>query len=39
MTKQAYFRDKPHLNIGTMGHVDHGKSPAPACDPPGSRVR
>ena len=26
MTKQAYIRDKPHLNIGTMGHVDHGKT-------------
>jgi elongation factor Tu len=26
MTKQAYLRNKPHLNIGTMGHVDHGKT-------------
>jgi elongation factor Tu len=26
MTKQVYVRDKPHLNIGTMGHVDHGKT-------------
>ena len=26
MTKQTYVRDKPHLNIGTMGHVDHGKT-------------
>jgi elongation factor Tu len=26
MIKQAYVRDKPHLNIGTMGHVDHGKT-------------
>ena len=26
MTKQAYTRTKPHLNIGTMGHVDHGKT-------------
>src|SRR6201996_6518656 len=26
MTKPAYVRDKPHLNIGTMGHVDHGKT-------------
>jgi elongation factor Tu len=26
MTKQSYIRDKPHLNIGTMGHVDHGKT-------------
>jgi elongation factor Tu len=26
MTKQVYIRDKPHLNIGTIGHVDHGKT-------------
>ncbi|MFB4195508.1 elongation factor Tu [Streptomyces carpaticus] len=26
MPKQAYTRTKPHLNIGTMGHVDHGKT-------------
>jgi elongation factor Tu len=26
MTKQTYLRTKPHLNIGTMGHVDHGKT-------------
>ncbi|WP_405496910.1 elongation factor Tu [Nocardia sp. NBC_00511] len=26
MAKQAYLRTKPHLNIGTMGHVDHGKT-------------
>ncbi|MFD3451517.1 elongation factor Tu [Streptomyces sp. NPDC058691] len=26
MPKQAYQRTKPHLNIGTMGHVDHGKT-------------
>jgi elongation factor Tu len=26
MTKQVYIRDKPHLNIGTMGHVDYGKT-------------
>jgi elongation factor Tu len=26
MTKQQYVRRKPHLNIGTMGHVDHGKT-------------
>ena len=26
MIKQAYVRDKPHLNIGTMGHVNHGKT-------------
>ena len=26
MTKQTYMRDKTHLNIGTMGHIDHGKT-------------
>ncbi|WDG32615.1 elongation factor Tu [Streptomyces sp. CA-278952] len=26
MSKTAYVRTKPHLNIGTMGHVDHGKT-------------
>ena len=23
---ELFRRDKPHLNIGTMGHVDHGKT-------------
>jgi elongation factor Tu len=26
MAKQEFARSKPHLNIGTMGHVDHGKT-------------
>jgi elongation factor Tu len=26
MAKQKFDRTKPHLNIGTMGHVDHGKT-------------
>ncbi len=26
MAKQTYNRSKPHLNIGTIGHVDHGKT-------------
>jgi elongation factor Tu len=26
MTRQNYLRTKPHLNIGTIGHVDHGKT-------------
>ncbi|GMT43468.1 MAG: elongation factor Tu [bacterium] len=25
MAKEKYIRTKPHLNIGTIGHVDHGK--------------
>jgi elongation factor Tu len=24
--KEKFFRSKPHLNIGTIGHVDHGKT-------------
>jgi elongation factor Tu len=26
MAKQKYERTKPHLNIGTIGHIDHGKT-------------
>ncbi|MCL4247183.1 MAG: elongation factor Tu [Anaerolineae bacterium] len=26
MTKTAFVRTKPHVNIGTIGHVDHGKT-------------
>jgi elongation factor Tu len=26
MAKEKFVRDKPHLNIGTIGHVDHGKT-------------
>jgi len=26
MSKQKFEREKPHLNIGTIGHVDHGKT-------------
>src|SRR5438105_8224773 len=26
MSKQKFERTKPHLNIGTIGHVDHGKT-------------
>jgi len=24
--KKIFSRDKPHCNIGTIGHVDHGKT-------------
>ena len=24
--KKVYLRDKPHINIGTIGHIDHGKT-------------
>src|SRR5262245_22368294 len=27
MAKEAFKREKPHVNVGTIGHVDHGKSP------------
>ena len=26
MAKAKYERTKPHVNIGTIGHVDHGKT-------------
>ncbi len=26
MAKESFLRDKPHVNVGTIGHVDHGKT-------------
>jgi len=26
MAKEQFVRDKPHVNVGTIGHVDHGKT-------------
>ncbi|HXV98681.1 MAG TPA: GTP-binding protein, partial [Anaerolineae bacterium] len=26
MAKAQFVRDKPHINVGTIGHVDHGKT-------------
>ncbi|MCJ7676696.1 MAG: GTP-binding protein, partial [Anaerolineales bacterium] len=26
MSKQKFARTKPHMNVGTMGHIDHGKT-------------
>jgi len=26
MGKERFVRDKPHVNVGTMGHIDHGKT-------------
>ncbi|MBU0534536.1 MAG: elongation factor Tu, partial [Candidatus Omnitrophica bacterium] len=26
MAKEKFERKKPHINIGTIGHVDHGKT-------------
>ncbi len=30
MAKKKFERTKPHLNVGTIGHVDHGKTPLTA---------
>ncbi|MGE5234256.1 MAG: GTP-binding protein, partial [Acidobacteriota bacterium] len=26
MSKEKFDRSKPHVNVGTIGHVDHGKT-------------
>ena len=26
MAKEKFLRTKPHVNVGTIGHVDHGKT-------------
>jgi elongation factor Tu len=26
MAKEKYVREKPHINVGTIGHIDHGKT-------------
>ncbi|HKJ66593.1 MAG TPA: GTP-binding protein, partial [bacterium] len=26
MSKKKFERTKPHVNVGTIGHVDHGKT-------------
>ena len=26
MAKKKFERNKPHVNVGTMGHIDHGKT-------------
>ncbi|TLZ59326.1 MAG: elongation factor Tu, partial [Gammaproteobacteria bacterium] len=26
MSKEKFARTKPHVNVGTIGHVDHGKT-------------
>ena len=26
MARETFERNKPHINIGTIGHVDHGKT-------------
>ena len=29
MSKEKFERTKPHVNVGTIGHVDHGKTTLP----------
>ena len=31
MAKEKFERTKPHVNIGTIGHVDHGKTHVDSC--------
>ncbi|MBW8748255.1 MAG: elongation factor Tu, partial [Acidobacteria bacterium] len=26
MAKEKFDRSKPHVNVGTIGHIDHGKT-------------
>ncbi|WP_221270897.1 GTP-binding protein, partial [Desulfoprunum benzoelyticum] len=26
MSKEKFQRTKPHVNVGTVGHIDHGKT-------------
>ncbi|HLE29235.1 MAG TPA: GTP-binding protein, partial [Anaerolineales bacterium] len=26
MSKEKFDRSKPHVNVGTIGHIDHGKT-------------
>src|SRR4026208_2319181 len=33
MAKEKFVRNKPHVNIGTIGHVDHGKTTLTAAIP------
>ena len=39
MAKQKFDRSKPHLNIGTMGHIDHGKTTLTAAITKWSQLR
>ena len=35
MAKESFERSKPHVNVGTIGHVDHGKDDADGGVDPG----
>ena len=32
MSKEKFERTKPHVNVGTIGHVDHGKTTLTRCN-------
>ena len=34
MAKEKFERNKPHVNVGTIGHVDHGKNNLDCCNYP-----
>jgi len=38
MAKEKFERTKPHLNIGTIGHVDHGKTTLTAVQLPKKKL-
>ena len=38
MGKQTFDRSKPHVNVGTIGHVDHGKTTLTAAITKGLRT-
>ncbi len=33
MAREKFERNKPHVNVGTVGHVDHGKTTLTAVAP------
>ena len=39
MAREKFERNKPHVNIGTIGHVDHGKTTLTLCYHKGSQPR
>src|SRR5215212_5082657 len=39
MSKAVFVRDKPHVNVGTIGHIDHGKTTLTAALSARSAVR
>ncbi len=39
MAREKFERNKPHVNIGTIGHVDHGKNNTYCCYHKGSQPR